>query len=289
MAVEQRRIVVVGATGLQGGAVARQLLRHGWAVRALTRNPESPKAQALASLGAEVVKGDTTDPASLPTIFQGAYGVFNVQNTMTSGVAGEIQQGKNVADAARQAGIQHLVYGSAGAGGPGTGVPSWESKLVIEAQMKSLGLPLTILRPMAFMELMTDPKFFPPVAMWHVMPALMGSSRPVVWLSAGDVGVIAAKAFAEPERFIGQEYELASDVKTIDECRTLYAEVLGRRPPRFPMPVWLFERFGIVGKDLATMWRWLRTHEINLDTQPTLALHPQAETVQTWLRKQKRP
>ena len=76
-----------------------------------------------------------------------------------------------------QAGVKHFVYGSAGIGVKDAGIPSWESKLVIEDHIKSLGLPLTVLRPMAFMELMTDKKFFPAVAAWHIMPELMGSER----------------------------------------------------------------------------------------------------------------
>src|SRR5687768_5032721 len=141
-----RIIVVTGATGRQGGAVARALLRDGWHVRALTRKPESEKAKALAALGVEVIQGDMDDPSSLRPIFDGAYGAFNVQNPMISGLEGEVRQGKHVADAAKAANVQHLVYGSAGIGKP-TGIGSWDSKLEVEAYMKSLGIPLTVLRP----------------------------------------------------------------------------------------------------------------------------------------------
>lgn len=287
MAIDKNRtIVVTGATGLQGGAVTRHLLSSGWRVRALTRNPNSEKAQAISALGAEIFQGDMTKPGSLGPVFEGAYGVYSMQNPVLSGVAGEIRQGKNVADMARQVGIQHVVYGSAGTGDKGTSVPSWESKLVIEEYMKSLGLPLTVLRPMAFMELMTEKKFFPAVSTWHVMPELMGSSRKVVWLCADDLGSIVAQAFAEPERFIGKDLRLASDVKSIDECRAIYHAVMGKHPPRFPMPVWVFERFGFVGQDLTTMWRWLRRERIDLDTETTRKIHPQAMSVHEWLGKQ---
>jgi uncharacterized protein YbjT (DUF2867 family) len=168
----------------------------------------------------------------------------------------------------------------------GTGVPAWESKLVIEEHMKSLGLPLTILRPMAFMELMTEKNFFPPVSTWHIMPKLMGGSRKLPWLCTDDLGFIVAKAFAEPDRFVGKELQLASDVHSLDECRTIYREVMGKNPPRFPLPVWLFERFGFVGKDLGIMWRWLRTASFDLDTETTRTIHPDALTVRAWLKKQ---
>ncbi len=286
--ISNRTIVVTGATGLQGGAVARRLLAAGWRVRALTRNAQSPKARALAAAGAEVVQGDMTDPAALAPVLQGAYGVFSVQNPMPGGVEGEIRQGKNVAEAAKQAGVRHFIYGSAGPVAGVTGVPSWDSKRVIEDHLRSLDLPLTVLRPVAFMEIMTEPKFYPAMAAWHVMPALAGADRPIVWLSAADVGVFAAQAFADPERYIGQTLTLASDVQSLNACRQMYAEELGRQPPRFPLPPWLFERFGFVGKDLGHMWRWLRLNEIPHETESTLALHPQALTVRTWLRTQRR-
>lgn len=282
-----KTIVVCGATGLQGGAVARALLSQGWRVRALTRRPASQAAAALAGLGAEVVQADMAQPASLAPALSGAYGVYSVQNPMPGGTAGEIQQGKNVGTAAREAGVQHVVYGSAGTGARGTGIPSWDSKIAVEDHLKALGLPLTILRPMAFMELMTAAKFFPHMSTWQVMPALMGSARPLPWLNTADLGVIAAHAFANPERFIGLDMTLASDVQTVDQCRALFTAELGRKPPRFPMPPAIFERFGFVGQDLARMWRWLRDHEVPLDTKPTLAIYPQARTVKAWLRAQR--
>ena len=277
-------IVVTGATGRQGGAVARSLLKDGWRVRALTRKPDSQKARILAGLGAEVVQGDMNDRSSLEAALRDAYGVYSVQNPMLSNLETEISQGKLVADAANAAKIQHLVYGSAGFGEL-TGIGSWDSKLQIEAHMKALGLPLTILRPVAFMELMTDKGFYPAVSTWHLMPKFMGETRPVGWLNTDDLGVIAAKVFASPDQFIGKDIKLVSDVKSIGESRSIYREVMGKSPPRFPMPVWMFKRF--VGTDLITMWDWLRTARIDFDKAPTLALHPDAMSVESWLRRQK--
>lgn len=284
---ERETIVVTGATGLQGGAVTRHLLKDGWHVRGLTRNPASKQAQALAALGADVVQGDMADAASLRPVFEGAYGVYSVQNPFIDGPEAEVRQGKNVADVAKDIGMEHLVYGSAGIGEKGTGVPSWETKLQIEDHMKALELPLTILRPTAFMELMIHKKFFPALAAWQVMPRLMGSSRRLPWLCTDDLGAIAAKVFADPHQFVGKDLTLASDVQSLDECRSIYREVMGRNPRSFPMPVWLFERIGFVGKDLSTMWRWLRTGNVDLDTEPTRAIHPDALTVRGWLSKKK--
>ena len=283
----QRTIVVTGATGLQGGAVTRQLLETGWHVRALTRNPASQPAQALAALGAGVVPGDMGEAASLRPIFAGAYGVYSVQNPFINGPDAEVQQGQTVAEVAKASGVQHFVYGSAGTGVKGTGVPSWETKVDIEAHLKTLSLPLTILRPMAFMELMTNQKFFPAVGTWRLMPRLMGASRRLPWISVDDLGVIAAHVFAAPDQFVGKEVTLAGDVQSLAECRAIYREVMGKNPPQFPMPLWLFQRFGFAGRDLPAMWRWLRTGAVDLDTAPTRAIHPDALTVRAWLSKQR--
>ena len=91
-----KTIVVTGATGNQGGATARSLLADGWHVRALVRDDTAPAAAALAAAGAELVRGDLDDPASLETAVRGAYGVFSVQSANPN----ELTQGTNVVDAA---------------------------------------------------------------------------------------------------------------------------------------------------------------------------------------------
>ncbi len=227
------------------------------------------------------------DPATLVPAFRGAYGVYSVQNPMISGLEAEVAQGKNVADAALQTGVQQVVYGSAGVGVPGTGIGSWESKLKVEAHMQELGLPLTVLRPMAFMELMTDKGFFPPVSTWYVMPKLMGADRPVWWLCVDDLGAIAARAFAEPERFVGADLRLAADVRSNNECREIWRDLTGRPPRRFPLPTRMFERF--VGDDLTTMWRWLSTARVDVDLGETRRILPTASTVREWLDRRQQP
>ena len=89
-------ILVSGATGRQGGAVARELLSRGYRVRGLTRNPDSERAQLLAGLGIEMVKGDFNDIESLNHATQGVYGVFSVQNFWEHGKQAEIKQGRNL-------------------------------------------------------------------------------------------------------------------------------------------------------------------------------------------------
>lgn len=116
ISTEGKTIVVVGATGRQGGAVARHLLKHGRRVRGLTRKPESKKAAELKALGAEVVKADLEDRSSLESAFENAYGVYNMQAPVPGKMEVEIRQGRIAAEAAKRTGVRHVVYGSAGPG-----------------------------------------------------------------------------------------------------------------------------------------------------------------------------
>lgn len=108
-------IAVFGATGSQGGNVIRGLLatRAGWSIRALTRNPESPKALALKELGCEVVEAEASDRDSLSAALKGAYGAFaNTQFWEKLDGNLELEQGKNIAEACADAGVQHVVFSS---------------------------------------------------------------------------------------------------------------------------------------------------------------------------------
>src|SRR5215216_6735704 len=126
---EGRLILVSGATGQQGGAVARSLLGRGIGVRALTRDPEKPEAKELGDLWAEVASGDLEDRSSIERVLDGVHGVFSVQQSWETGVQGEVRQGVLLADAAKAAGVDHhYVYSSGGSAHRETGIPHFESK-----------------------------------------------------------------------------------------------------------------------------------------------------------------
>ena len=262
--------------------MVRQLLQQGWRVRALTRKPESQKALALKASGADVRKADLEDPASLEAAFENAYGVYNMQASVPGKIEIEIRQGRNAAEAAKKTGVRHVVYGSAGPGQTKTGIEQWDAKLEVTRAMNAMGLPLTTLRPMAFMELMTDPSYYPQSSTWYIWPKLMGTNIQIPWISVQDLGAVAAKAFANPEDFIGRDLPLAADAQSLAQFREIYKEVKGKYPSRFPMPQFLLEKF--MGKDIPNMWRWLRTHPVSLDTSQTYEVHPGAMSVRTWLQ-----
>lgn len=221
-------IAVTGATGQQGGAVARKLLKEGWKVRALTRDSGKPSAQVLAEAGAELVAGDMDSRSELEAAFEGAYGVFSVQNFWLPNVGfeGEIRQGKNVADAAKAAGIQHLVYSSVGAAHRGMGQKHFESKRIIEQYIQSLNLPYTILRPAAFMENYN----------WFRAYILNGTfsgnglrpDKKHQIIAVQDIGVFTALAFANPDMYLGRTLELAGDELTEPALAETFSRVIGR-------------------------------------------------------------
>ena len=107
-------IAIVGATGAQGGGLVRAILAHpeaGFSARALTRDPSSEKARALAALGVEVVAADLDDEASLAAAFTGAYGAFCLTNFWEHFSADkEIEQAQRLAHAVKTAGVSHVIW-----------------------------------------------------------------------------------------------------------------------------------------------------------------------------------
>jgi len=126
MTTQTNLILVTGATGQQGGAVARALINKGQKIRVMTRNPE--KAAGLAKAGAVVVKGDLTNEADLQAALRGIDGVFAMSTPFEAGMDAEVRQGVLLADAAKQAGVAHYVYTSVGSAHRHTGIPHFESK-----------------------------------------------------------------------------------------------------------------------------------------------------------------
>jgi uncharacterized protein YbjT (DUF2867 family) len=204
------------------------LLAQGWSVRALTRDANKPAAQELAAAGAEIVAGDMDNRAELDAAFNGVYGVFSVQNTWLPNVGfeGEIRQGKTVADAAKAAGVKHLVYSSVGAAHRGMGQKHFESKWMIEQYIQSLAVPYTFLRPVAFMENYN----------WSRAYILSGTfqgfglrpDKTIQIVATDDIGVFAELAFAKQEQFLGKTIELAGDELTEDQIADVFSKVIGR-------------------------------------------------------------
>lgn len=213
-----QRVLVFGATGQQGGAVAAALRANGRPVRALVRDANGAKAQALAAQGVEVVEGDFADVASLQAAMRDVDGVFSVQPSSGQGTAynvsdaDEIRYGKTVADLAKAAGVRHLVYTSVNAAGPEkTGMGHFDSKAEIEAHIRDIGIRYTIVRPAGFMELLMLPGMGLDQGRFtsFVRPDQRGQV-----IAAQDIGKIVAQIFGDAERFAGLTIEIAGDTVT---------------------------------------------------------------------------
>jgi uncharacterized protein YbjT (DUF2867 family) len=275
-------IAVTGATGQQGGAVARKLLADGWKVRALTRDVNKPAAQELASLGAEVFAGDLEDRPQLDAAFEGAHGVFSVQNFWLPkvGFEGEIRQGKNVADAAKTAGVQHLVYSSVGGAHRGMGQKHFESKWMIEQYIHALDIPYTILRPAFFMENYN----------WSRAQILNGTytgmglrpEKGLQMIAAEDIGVFVALAFANPEEYVSQTIELAGDELTEAQVADTFTKVIGR-PVKLTMPSGEGGRRS--DEEMKAMISFFSGEAYNADIPALRKLHPGLLTLEHYLRK----
>ncbi len=233
-------ILVFGATGQQGGSAARALLKAGWRVRALVRNPASPKAASLREAGVELSRGDFADTASLRAAMAGAYGVFSVQPSSGQGPElgisdeEEVRYGKLIADLAVETGVQHLVYTSVGAvDGKPTGLGHFDSKAEIEAYIRTLPITATILRPAAFMDMLLMPGFGLDQGLFNFF---VQPDQAMQLIAVEDIGKFVTLAFADPARFGGATLDIASDEVTGRELEAAFSEVAGRpiRYQRFP-------------------------------------------------------
>jgi uncharacterized protein YbjT (DUF2867 family) len=284
-------ILVIGATGQQGGAVARALLERGRTVHALVRDPDRPAARELRDAGAVLVTGDLDDRASLRAAMTDTPTVFLALTMMTgprvtdAGVAAEERRGQAVCEVAAEVGVQHLVYSSIAGADPDavdpTGVPHVDSKSRIEAHLARLGLATTILRPVFFMENFAS--FTRPQARDGALTVSL-AVRPTTRLSMisiRDIGALGAMALDESERFAAGPTIIGGDILTGSEIAERFAAA-SRQPVLFRQtPLADVRAFD---ENVAAMFAWL---DAGASQRPDLAalraLHPGLLTLAGWL------
>jgi len=282
--MSDRTVLVFGATGQQGGAVARSLRKEGWRVRAFVRNPASAAAQGLEAEGCTLVRGDMGDPASIETALADVYGVFSVQPSSGQGVYGvsdadEVAFGTRIADLAVRAGVQHFVYSSvAVAGSDPTGMGHFDSKLAIEAHVAKLAIPTTIVRPSTFMELVMLPGLGLDRGQ---LTFFTREDQPTQFIAVGDIGRTVAAVFAQPGRFAGQAFEIAGDTVTGPQLVAKLSKATGRaiEYQRFPDEVLADNAF------LAGLARLFDSGRMasHADIAELQDLVPGLQTFDTWL------
>jgi uncharacterized protein YbjT (DUF2867 family) len=246
-------VLVTGATGKQGGAVARELLGKGHRVRALTRKATGQAAQELARLGAEVVTGDLEDRGSLDAAMRGVDAVFAAVTPFEAGTEAETRQGIHVADAAKAAGV-YLVYSSVANADRHTGIPHFDSKAAVEEHIQASGMTAAIIAPAYFMENV----FF---GLPHLKQGIYGSPMPadraLVQVSVADIAAASVAALLDPARHAGKRYDLGTDELTGAQTAAILAKAIGAPISYVQVPMEAIR--GSMGEDGVKMYEWF-TH-----------------------------
>lgn len=301
-----RVIAVVGATGMQGGSLCRAILDDrggGFSCRAITRDPGKEKARAVAARGAEVVKADLDDPASLERAFAGAHGAFCVTNFWEhlSGVK-ERAQAKNLADAARAAGVKHVIWSTledtrALMAPSDTRMPMLQQNYRVphfdakaEADKFFSGLPVTYLVTSFYWDNLymfgMAPKKGEDGKYSWTFP--MGRSR-LAGMAAEDIGRVAYGIFKAGQQYIGKRVGIAGEFLTIDEMGRTLSKRLGIGPVEYnDVDPDVYRTFGFPGADeMGNMFQIYRDFEKEVvgarSVEAARSLNPALQSFDQWV------
>lgn len=287
----QKVILVTGATGAQGGSVARRLLSGGqFAVRCLTRQPDSEPASRLAAAGAQIVRGDLEDPTSLRAALDGCCGAFGV--TIWESFAREYRQGKHLVDAVASAGVEHFVFSTQASAKKMTNgaleVEAFESKARLEQYARNLRLPATYVHPAFFYENFL--RYFPP------SPEPDGSFSlgfplgdvPLAAVAAEDIGAVVAALFSQPADHMDKVVGIVGDEKPAAVYAEIMSRVTGARITYRDTPRDEFLSSGIPGgADVANMFELCRRYmpSRRKEMEHSRALNPVMQSFETWAER----
>ncbi|KAM0227879.1 hypothetical protein ACHAPO_011168 [Fusarium lateritium] len=296
-----RTVLVLGATGNQGGAVIDNLLQSeaSFTILAVTRDPSSSTAQRLAQKSPEIkpIQGDLDNPSAIfenakAVVSEPVWGVYFVQNPLASQQTPEqeLEQAKKFIDECINRKVEVFVYGSVDRGGNRsfnnrTPVPHFASKYDIEhyvaEKAPSANMNWTFLRPTGFMDNYKpgfQSKLF--LTCWKVAVR----DKPQQLIAVSDIGYFAAQAFTSPERFKNQAISLAGDELTFDQVAKLFEKTTGQDAP---------VTFGIVArlmlffvKGIGAMFKWMQDEGFCANVQELRASHPNMVTFETYLETQ---
>lgn len=301
-------ITVFGATGAQGGALVRAILADPDAtfrVRAVTRAPEGEKARALAAQGAEVVAADADKPETLGAALAGAHGAFLITNFWEHfSPEREQVQARNMADAAKAAGVKHVIWSTledtrphieaAGATMPTLQgkykVPHYDGKGEVNRYFTDIGLPVTHLYTSFYWENLiffgSGPQRGQDGGL--VLPYPMGDKR-LPGIAVEDIGKVAYAIFKAGDRFIGQTVAIAGEHLTGAEMAAALTEALGQPVTYWDVDADLYRSFDFPGADdVGNMFQFKRDcndYYVGIrDLAATRALNPELQTFREWLQ-----
>jgi len=288
-----RKLLIIGATGKQGGAVIDALIASSapFEILALTRNTSSPSAQKLASKpNVTLVQGDSLKPTPIFEAHK-IHGVFLVTTFAPGKNSMEEEQAHPVIDAAVANGVEHFVFTSVDRGGPGvsekspTDIAHFASKHRIEEYLKEktagTNTQWTILRPVAFMDNLVPGfggKAF--LAMWG---SSLGNDKPLQLISVHDIGIFAARAFQAPKEYEGRAISLAGDELTLTQAKKVFKDSLGYDAPTTFQFVGSAIMFMV--KEVGVMFKWFADVGYGADIQALRKEEPKLQDFGTWLKE----
>src|SRR5580693_725085 len=248
----KRRVLVTGATGQQGGGVARALLSRGHSVQALTRKPDSDAARQLKSEGADVVVGDLGEASSILRAAGDVDTMFLMGNSNEAGTEEETRQGIIAAEAAKDAGVGHLIYSSVADANTKTGIPHFDSKYLVERRVAGLGIPYTISAPASFMENIVAP--------WSIGALRQGTyafpmppKRVLQLVALTDIGAFVAALVERREQVFGKRFDFAGDELSGEEQAKILSQANGRPINYQEIPIAAARQ---QSEDAALMFEW---------------------------------
>ncbi|KAH7366767.1 hypothetical protein B0T11DRAFT_274057 [Plectosphaerella cucumerina] len=281
-------ILVVGATGQQGGGVINALLSHGntdLVIRALTRNPSSAAAKTVLARGVQPVKGDLLDRPSLLAALTGVDQAYLVTDFRgPDDVEGELKQGRLFIDTAKEAGVSHIVFSSVAGADISQPVEHFYTKFKLEEYLRASGHAWTVVRPVGFMEVIPPPgigrAFF-----LGAMASLMGNTKQK-YVACDDIGKTVAKALLHPAEFNHKTITIAGQVADVDELQAALEKGEGTAGwGRVWMPRWLVIR--LTPYHYRQMFDWLYYENCQPGSvDETKSIVPDVMDIETWARRQ---
>ena len=278
-------VLITGATGQQGGALTRVLLDKGHRVRAFVRRPDSQEAKELERLGAELAEGDFEEPSTIEQAARGMDAVYVVATPFEAGMEAETRHGIAAADAAKTAGVGHLVYSSVGGADQDTGIPHFDSKRKVEKHIEGLGLPYTIVAPVYFMDNLLAPWTLPQLKEGS-LPMALPSSRPLQQIALSDIATFTGVVLENREEFEGRRVDIASDELAGEEVAQVLTRVTGREIHYVELPLEQVRQ--AMGEDGARMFEWFDQVGYSADIATLRQEHPEVgwHTFEEWAKEQ---
>jgi len=281
---DKRTVLVTGATGKQGGAAVDALLARGHSVVGLTRNPSTDSARGLAARGVSVAAGDFTNPDSLTAAAGGVDTIYAMTTPFEAGVDAEVAQGIALVNAAKAAGVGHVVLGSVASADRATGIPHFDSKYRVEQHLASAGVPHSIVAPVYFMDNLLEPWMVPGLQDGKLAMALP-AERVLQQVAVSNIGAFAASLVERREAVFGKRYDIADDELTGTQAAAIISQASGREISYQGFPADVLRPDS---EDMALMFEWFDKVGYTADPAALRRDFPEVPwlTYQAWAEQQ---